>query len=144
MKDLPHEVWMPHFWFFLYTVAHSYPEFPNKLTKRKYYDFIINIPLFLPHSEQRTNFIRLLDEFPVTPYLDNPESFTYWVHFMNNRSNNQLGKEEHSYLEHLDQYYKEYEPKPFVVSRRYGIQKQYLIFIFILICIGAIGMVKYV
>jgi len=135
MKDLPHEVWMPHFWFFLYTVAHSYPEFPNKLTKRKYYDFIINLPLFIPHAEQRKVFIRLLDEFPVTPYLDNSESFTYWVHFMNNRSNNQLGKEENNYLEHLDQYYKEYEPKPFVISQRYGIQKKYIVLFFLILCL---------
>ena len=140
MKNLPQDVWMPHFWFFLYTVAHSYPEFPNKLTKRKYYDFILNLPLFIPHSEQRIICSRLLDEFPITPYLDNPDSFKYWIHFIHNRWHSQLGKEEHTYLEHLDSYYKEYEPKPFQVSQRYGIQKKYLVLGFLLLSIGFILM----
>jgi len=34
------DVWGPHYWFFLHTIAHSYPESPNAVTKRKYYDLI--------------------------------------------------------------------------------------------------------
>ena len=41
------EVWEPNFWFFFHTIAHSYPAIPNSVTKRKYYDFIQNIPLFI-------------------------------------------------------------------------------------------------
>ena len=77
MKDLDPDVWLPHFWFFLYTVAHSYPVFPNKITKRKYYDFIQNLPLYIPHEGVRKHFIQVLDYFPVTPYLDNQDSDVY-------------------------------------------------------------------
>ena len=36
------EVWGPYYWFFLHTVAHTYPRMPNSVTKRKYYDLIQN------------------------------------------------------------------------------------------------------
>ena len=33
-------VWGPHYWFFLHTIAESYPENPNKVLQRKYYDLM--------------------------------------------------------------------------------------------------------
>jgi hypothetical protein len=134
MKDLNPDIWFPHIWFFLYTVAHSYPEFPNAVTKRKYYDFILNFPLYIPHQEMRKIFIRTLDAFPVTPYLDNKDSFTYWVHFINNKVDYELGKEEHNYLEHLDNYYNHYLPQSYSLSQKLGIQKKHIVLGFIAIC----------
>ena len=29
------EIWGPHYWFFLNTVAMTYPNYPNKVTKKK-------------------------------------------------------------------------------------------------------------
>ena len=29
-------VWGPHYWFFLHSIAHSYSSHPNEVTKRKY------------------------------------------------------------------------------------------------------------
>lgn len=40
------EVWGPQYWFVLYSIAVSYPMNVNTVTKRKYYDFIQNLPLF--------------------------------------------------------------------------------------------------
>ena len=134
MKDLNPDIWFPHIWFLLYTVAHSYPEFPNAVTKRKYYDFILNFPLYIPHKEMQKVFIRTLDAFPVTPYLDNKDSFTYWVHFINNKVNYEIGKEEHTYLEHLDTHYNEYLPPSFSLSQRLGIQKKHIVLGFIGLC----------
>ena len=42
------EVWGPHFWFTIFTMALYYPLTPSNVTKKKYYDFIINLPIFLP------------------------------------------------------------------------------------------------
>ena len=42
------EIWGPHYWFFIYTLALSYPLNPNDTTKKKYYDFIQNLPIFIP------------------------------------------------------------------------------------------------
>ena len=90
MKDLNPEIWLPHFWFFMYSCAHNYPEYPNKVTKRKYYDFISNLPLFCPNEEIQKKIINYLDVFPVTAYLDTKDSFTYWVHFIHNKMNKDL------------------------------------------------------
>ena len=42
------KVWGPHYWFMIHTIAISYPLRPNAVTKKKYYDFIQNLPLFIP------------------------------------------------------------------------------------------------
>ena len=49
--ELDPKVWGPHYWFVLQTISLSYPLSPNDVTKKKYYDFIQNLPLFLPISK---------------------------------------------------------------------------------------------
>ncbi len=90
--DLDPEVWGPHYWFFLESVAYTYPEYPNKTTKRKYYDLIHNLPLFIPHTKIADRFASLLDKYPVSPYLDKKDSFKRWVNFIHNRINDDLDK----------------------------------------------------
>ena len=61
-------VWGPFYWFVFHTIALTYPTNPNETIKKKYYDFIHNIPLFLPVQTIGNNFSVLLDKYPVTPY----------------------------------------------------------------------------
>ena len=103
------EIWGPHYWFVLFTIALNYPINPNKVTKKKYYDFIQNLPLFIPNEEIGTNFSKLLDTFPVSSYLDSREAFVKWVHFIHNRINNNLDKPEQEYYQSLDAYYDKYK-----------------------------------
>lgn len=105
-------VWGPHFWFVLHTISITYPTHPNSITKRKYYDFIQNLPLFLPSESIGNKFSEFLDKYPVTPYLDSRESFIRWVHFIHNKVNVYLGKEEYTLYETLDHYYEQYLPVP--------------------------------
>jgi hypothetical protein len=119
-------IWGPHYWFFLHTVAESYPMTPNDVTKRKYYDLITNMPLFIPDADIGDKFSRMIDRYPVTPYLDNRDSFVRWVHFMHNKINVQLGKEELSLPMALERYRAEYKPKPFVLSERVNMRKHYI------------------
>lgn len=127
MKNLNPEIWLPSFWFFLYSTAHGYPEHPNAVSKRKYYDFVLNIPLFCPDAEMQKRFIRVLDLFPVTPYLDNRSAFTYWVHFIQNKIELEMGGEEKTYFQHLDTYYHSYLPKTYKLSEKFGIQKKHIV-----------------
>lgn len=120
------DVWGPHYWFFLHTVAHSYPITPNKVTKRKYYDFIQNFPLFIPSENIGNRFAELLDKYPVTPYLDSRESFSRWVIFIHNKVNNMLGKKEYTYLEACDEYFNNYKPKQISLSEKYRLSKKYV------------------
>ena len=88
------EVWGPFYWFVLHTIALTYPANPNEVIKKKYYDFIHNLPLFLPVSTIGNQFSVLLDKFPVTPYLDSQPSFVKWMHFIHNKINETLNKHE--------------------------------------------------
>ena len=105
------EIWGPHYWFFLYTLTLSYPLNPNNITKKKYYDFIQNLPLFIPSNEIGNDFSKFLDEYPVSPYLESRESFTKWLHFVHNKINIYLGKKIISYEEALNNYYNNYKLK---------------------------------
>ena len=130
-------IWGPHYWFFLHTIAESYPEQPNEVTKRKYYDLIQNMPIFIPISEIGNKFSHLLDEYPVTPYLCSKESFVRWMHFMHNKINVSIAKQEISLPEALNRYRSAYKPKPIYLAEKINMRKHYiyatLIFIFILL-----------
>ena len=128
------EVWGPHYWFFLHTIAESYPKTPNDVTKKKYYDFIQNMPLFIPIEEMGNKFSEMLDKYPVSPYLDNRYSFVRWVHFIHNKFNVLLGKEEISLPRALAKYRNEYLPKPVYISSKLNLNKHYIHLALILIC----------
>lgn len=114
--DFDPEVWGPHYWFFLFTIALSYPQFPNSVTKRKYYDLITNFPLFIPNPELGDKFSVLIDKYPISPYLDNRDSFVKWVNFIHNKINVAIGKEEINLLESLDRYRYQYTIKNAITS----------------------------
>jgi hypothetical protein len=126
-------IWGPHYWFFLHTVAESYPMHPNEVTKRKYYDLITNMPLFIPDSKMGDDFSKMLDRYPVKPYLDNRDSFVRWMHFMHNKYNVLLGKQELSLPISLEKYRAEYKPKPIIFSERINMRKHYIHAILILV-----------
>ena len=108
---LSSDVWGPHFWFVLHTIAITYPKYPNDVSKKKYYHLIQNLPTFLPNQRMGREFKTKLDEFPVTPYLSSRLSFMKWVHFMHNKINRKIGKPEISFNKGLQKYYKHYESK---------------------------------
>ena len=105
------KVWGPFYWFVLHTIALTYPISPNETTKKKYYDFIQNLPLFLPIPEIGNNFSKLLDDYPVTPYLDSRPSFIKWMHFIHNKINISLDMPEMTMDEAMIAYYEHYKPK---------------------------------
>jgi hypothetical protein len=104
------KIWGPHYWFFLHTIAMSYPLHPNAVTKKKYYDFVQNIPLFIPVESMAGEFSKLLDQYPVQPYLDNKESFIRWMWFIHNKINKKLEKPQISLNDFYIKYYEEYKP----------------------------------
>lgn len=131
-------VWGPHYWFFLHTVAESYPETPTTVSKRKYYDLIQNMPLFLPIDEIGNKFSDLLDKYPVSPYLDSRESFVKWVHFIHNKVNAYLGKEELSLPQALSNYRDAYKPRPLYLVEQINMRKHYLYLVLICTLLFAI------
>ena len=105
------KVWGPFYWFVLHTIALTYPSNPNDVIKKKYYDFIQNLPLFIPVPEIGNIFTSILDKYPVTPYLDSQQSFVKWMNFIHNKINLSLELPEMSLDDAMFAYYEHYKPK---------------------------------
>ena len=134
---LDQKVWGPHYWFVLHTIALKYPLNPNSTVKKKYYDFIQNLPLFIPIEDFGNLFSSFLDKYPVTPYLDSRESFVKWMHFIHNKMNIYLGVPTLTSTEAMTAYYEHYKPKA-VKSREVMIGREKLIFFGILVVLISI------
>ena len=132
------KVWGPHYWFFLHTLAMTYPHHPNTVTKKKYYEFIQNLPLFLPVEEISGEFSKLIDKYPITPYLDNRDSFVRWMHFIHNKINEKLEKPKISLNEFFVKYYDEYKRQNEKLTEYYRIRGKVIYFGIIFGITGAI------
>ena len=108
--ELDPNVWGPHYWFFLHTISICYPQYPNAVTKKKYYELIQNFHLFIPIEKIANEFSKLIDAYPIAPYLDSKDSFIKWTHFIHNKINEKLEKPEISLHDFLFKYYESYKP----------------------------------
>lgn len=118
------KIWGPHYWFFIHTVAMTYPIRPNAVTKKKYYEFIQNLPLFIPVESLSGEFSKLIDKYPVMPYLDNRESLIRWTHFIHNKINQKLEKPQISLSEFYIKYYEEYKSQNVKMVEYYKLREK--------------------
>ena len=140
MPVLDPEVWGPHFWFFINTVALNYPNNPNDVTKKKYYEFIQNLPLFIPVEEIANDFDKLLQLYPISPYLDSKKSLVEWVHFIHNKINEKLEKPKISLNDFYSNYYEKYKKKDLQFKEFQKWRREILYAVFI---IGGLGIIIY-
>lgn len=118
------KIWGPHYWFFLHTIAMTYPNHPNAVTKKKYYEFVQNLPLFIPVEQISKELEKLIDVYPITPYLDNRDSFTRWMHFIHNKINEKLEKPQISLSEFFVQYYNQYKSQNEKMAEYYKLREK--------------------
>jgi len=136
--DYDAEIWGPHYWFFLHTVAMIYPKNPNAIVKKKYYSLFQNLPLFIPNSEISNSFNDMLNLYPVNNYLNSKNSLLKWIHFIHNKINVKLNKKSITYLEFIDNYNNIYVKKEDGMIEKMKNNKKFivsLIFIVILFTI---------
>jgi len=135
---LDSSIWGPHYWFFLHTISLIYPKNPNTLIKKRYFDFIQNFSMFLPNEQISKHFDELLNNYPVSPYLDSRDSFIRWVHFIHNKINEKLEKPKISLEEFYISYYDFYKPKEVKIKEFYKLKKKIIfsvLLLFILVII---------
>ena len=120
---LKYEIWLPKLKFTLLTIALNYPESPNEVTIRKYYNLIQNLPVFFPEEPLGKNLVKLLDDFPVTPYMNSKPSFMKWIHFLFNKINNKIGETNVSFYDNLEDYYQHYKPKEIINKQQIKFKK---------------------
>lgn len=136
--DYDAEIWGPHYWFFLNTVAMIYPDQPNAIVKKKYYSLFQNLPLFIPNSKISNSFNDMLNLYPVNNYLNSKNSLLKWIHFIHNKINVKLNKKPITYLEFIDNYNNIYVKKEDGIVEKMKNNKKFivsLIFIIILFMI---------
>ena len=88
------EAWGPQYWYFLHTIAEIYPARPSATMKKKYYNFYVDLPLFIPDQKMGNDFAKMLDRYPVAPYLSSRKSLVKWTNYIHNQINRKLEKEE--------------------------------------------------
>ena len=134
MKYNP-KIWGPHYWFFLFSVALTYPHNPTNITKKKYYNLIRDFPLFIPDYKTSKSFEELINKYPVTPYLDNRNSFVRWINFIHNQVNISLKKPKVLLKDALYNYYLQYLPekKPFLSKDKIIYVSLVLLFLLIIL-----------
>lgn len=132
--DYDASVWGPSYWFFLDNIAFNYPNYPNDVIKKRYYDLIQNFSLFIPHRGISNEFQKLLNLYPIKTYLDSKKSLIEWVHFIHNKINKKLEKPQITIDKYYEDYYKKYEKK--IKPNKIKKYISFLILITILIAIG--------
>jgi hypothetical protein len=102
----------------------TYPHHPNAVTKKKYYEFVQNLPLFIPVEQISKEFEKMIDLYPITPYLDNRDSFVRWMHFAHNKINEKLEKPQITLNDFFVQYYNEYKSQNEKLAEFYKLKEK--------------------
>jgi hypothetical protein len=116
----------------------TYPHHPNAVTKKKYYEFIQNLPLFIPVEEISKEFEKFIDLYPITPYLDNRDSFVRWVHFAHNKINEKLEKPQITLNDFFVQYYNEYKSQNEKLAEFYKLKEKLIYGSILVLLLGSI------
>ena len=103
-------VWGPHYWFVLHTIASNYPVMPTSIQKKIHYRLVHHLAEFIPHKEIAASVHKLVEAYPVAPYLDTRDDFVRWMHMIHNKVNAHLHKPAVSLHRHKDAMKRLYEP----------------------------------
>ena len=121
---LDYSVWGDKLWFTLQTMGNFYPQNPNEVTRKKYYEFIHNLPVFFPVDPFGSSFNEMLEKYPVTPYLDSKTAFIKWIHFVYNKVLEKQGELPVPLDDFIAKYEKAYVPKEIVVRQNNKLKHQ--------------------
>jgi hypothetical protein len=123
-------LWGPHYWFFLHTVAFHYPTHPTSIQKKMYHRLIHHFYEFIPNKSIATLYEKILQKNPVTPYLDTRDDFIQWMHHIHNKINERLQKPTITLQEHYDKFLIHFESKEKKLKRLWKQKAQIIITIF--------------
>ena len=72
------------------------------------------------------NFSKLLNQYPVQPYLDSKMNFSKWIHYVTNKLNEELELPTNTFYGSLEEYYDKYKPKEVVEQEFFRKKKKYI------------------
>ena len=89
-------------------------------------------------EEISSSFSKLIEIYPITPYLDNRESFVRWMYFIHNKINEKLEKPQITLNEFFVNYYNQYKSQDEKLSEFYKIREKLIYGGIIVSILGAI------
>ena len=84
------EVWGPPAWTFLHSITLAYPDNPSDIDKSNYENFFNTLQPILPCAKCSQNYLRHLQEDPISNNLDNKKSLVNWLISVSVRNSNEL------------------------------------------------------
>ena len=134
------EVWGPPAWTFLHSITLAYPDNPSDVNKTNYENFFNALQPILPCAKCSQNYLKHLQEDPISNHLDSKNSLVNWLINVHNKVNKINDKRELTYNEVINHYKLLYNGdlsnKP--IKKSTNMTNTYLIIIFILLIIGLI------
>lgn len=105
-------IWSSFYVNMLHTSILSYPEtsVPEPV-KKKYYNLIMKFHEFMPDSIFRSEYIKLLTEIPVLPYMDNQHALLSWLYQIDSKLRIKCSFDEKTYDEFILDYRDLYKPR---------------------------------
>lgn len=86
------KIWGPYFWETIHFTAYGYPENPNELDKKTYYDFYSNIMKVLPCDKCTNSAQQLFKKSNINNSLGSKKDLIKWTYLFHTSVNNELGK----------------------------------------------------
>lgn len=135
------DIWGPHAWFFLYSVALAYPENPTDKDKKNYYNFYMSIMDILPCLKCRIHYTEHLQKYPLTDeILSSKLKLFKWVHTIHNEVKESQGKKKYKLTETYEFFNNAYANNK--IPFKEIINMKILIPV-ILIIVGILGLIMY-
>ena len=155
-------IWGPFMWFILHIITFNYPNNPTSFDKEAHRDFFNNLRNVIPCANCRKHYTKNIQNYPITPHLDNKKTLIEWLIFIHNQVNISLGKRTYTINEVLD-IHKNIDPiSPYAIQsidiknkitdtynksrfvEENFKKKNKILYIFIAICLLIILIIKYI
>jgi hypothetical protein len=94
--------------------------------------------MFIPIENMASYFSQLLDQYPVSPYLDSRDAFIRWMHFIHNKINQRLEKPSISLSKFYEYYYEQYKPNDLKMREYYRMKSKVIYVVLLIVFIGVI------
>ena len=113
-------IWGPQAWFFLHSIALTYPESPTEIQKQNYKTFFESLQNVLPCLGCQNHYSNNLKDTPIGDNLDDNKKLNKWLIEMHNKVNKLNNKPTMEYKEYLD-YYKNIYSNPNNIKNPYNL-----------------------
>lgn len=119
--------YIPNLNFFLNTITINYPVEPTEPIKKIYFDLLNNFGTYIPTPTLQKRYNKLLDKYPLKPYLDKKSDFEKWILIIINSFKLIIDEKPLTFLENKQNYNQCYLPKKIYLNQQVKKYKKYVV-----------------